>query len=48
MKRDDGMVAHDWQVDVSEALLLGLDCSVRLIAGTGAGKIMHICNAIVC
>ena len=32
------MVAYDWQVDVSEALLLGLDCSV--IAGTGAGKTM--------
>jgi ATP-dependent helicase YprA (DUF1998 family) len=37
-KRNDGMVAYDWQVDVSEALLLGLDCSV--IAGTGAGKTM--------
>jgi ATP-dependent helicase YprA (DUF1998 family) len=30
------MVAYDWQIDVAEALLLGLDCSV--IAGTGAGK----------
>jgi ATP-dependent helicase YprA (DUF1998 family) len=39
-KRNDGMVAYDWQVDVSEALLLGLDCSV--IAGTGAGKTMPL------
>jgi hypothetical protein len=30
------MVAYDWQVDVSEALLLGPDCSV--IARTGAGS----------
>ena len=30
------MVAYDWQIDVAEALLLGLDCSV--IAGAGAGK----------
>jgi ATP-dependent helicase YprA (DUF1998 family) len=29
-------VPYDWQLDVAEALLLGLDCSV--IAGTGAGK----------
>jgi superfamily II DNA helicase RecQ len=29
---------YEWQIDVSEALLLGLDCSV--IAGTGAGKTM--------
>ncbi|KAF9071411.1 hypothetical protein BDP27DRAFT_1154110, partial [Rhodocollybia butyracea] len=34
----NGMVAYDWQVDVAEALLLGLDCTV--IAGTGAGKTM--------
>ncbi|KAF8153870.1 P-loop containing nucleoside triphosphate hydrolase protein [Crassisporium funariophilum] len=34
--RNGGMVAYDWQLDVAEALLLGLDCSV--IAGTGAGK----------
>ena len=37
-KRNEGLVAYDWQIDVSEALLLGLDCSV--IAGTGAGKTM--------
>jgi ATP-dependent helicase YprA (DUF1998 family) len=37
-KRNNGLVAYDWQIDVSEALLLGLDCSV--IAGTGAGKTM--------
>ena len=36
--RTDGMEAYDWQLDVSEALLLGLDCTV--IAGTGAGKTM--------
>ncbi|KII82643.1 hypothetical protein PLICRDRAFT_677307 [Plicaturopsis crispa FD-325 SS-3] len=33
-----GSVPHTWQVDVSEALLLGLDSVV--IAGTGAGKTM--------
>lgn len=33
-----GMQAYPWQVDVAEALLLGLDCTV--IAGTGAGKTM--------
>ncbi|KAG1724780.1 hypothetical protein EDB19DRAFT_1834032 [Suillus lakei] len=31
-----GKVPYPWQLDVSEALLLGLDCSV--IAGTGASK----------
>ena len=35
-RRNDGMVAYEWQLDVGEALKLGLDCSV--IAGTGAGK----------
>ena len=33
-----GNKPYDWQVDVTEALLLGLDCIV--IAGTGAGKTM--------
>ena len=37
-KQNEGMVAYEWQIDVLEALLLGLDCSV--IAGTGAGKTM--------
>ncbi|KAJ7229702.1 P-loop containing nucleoside triphosphate hydrolase protein [Mycena rebaudengoi] len=32
------MIAHDWQIDIGEALHLGVDCS--LIAGTGAGKAM--------
>lgn len=32
----DGTTPYDWQVDIAEALLLGMD-SV-LIAGTGAGK----------
>lgn len=36
--RNDGMIAHEWQIDMGEALHLGLDCS--LIAGTGAGKTM--------
>jgi ATP-dependent helicase YprA (DUF1998 family) len=36
LKSRTGMDAYDWQLDVAEALLLGLDCSV--IAGTGAGK----------
>ncbi|KAJ7135359.1 P-loop containing nucleoside triphosphate hydrolase protein [Mycena crocata] len=38
VKRNNGMVPHVWQIDMAEALLLGLDCS--LIAGTGAGKTM--------
>jgi ATP-dependent helicase YprA (DUF1998 family) len=33
-----GLQPHDWQLDVTEAVLLGLDCIV--IAGTGAGKTM--------
>lgn len=36
--RNDGMSAYPWQIDVAEALLLGLDCTV--VAGTGAGKTM--------
>ncbi len=35
-KRCEGKIPYDWQLDVSEALLLGLDSIV--IAGTGAGK----------
>ncbi|KZT02561.1 uncharacterized protein LAESUDRAFT_601365, partial [Laetiporus sulphureus 93-53] len=34
----DDLEPYDWQVDVTEALLLGMDCTV--IAGTGAGKTM--------
>ncbi|PBK71765.1 hypothetical protein ARMSODRAFT_882881, partial [Armillaria solidipes] len=33
-----GKPAYDWQVDVAESLVLGLD--TVLIAGTGAGKMM--------
>ncbi|GLB46004.1 putative P-loop containing nucleoside triphosphate hydrolase protein [Lyophyllum shimeji] len=33
-----GRDPYEWQVDVTEAILLGLDCVV--IAGTGAGKTM--------
>ncbi|KAF6764175.1 hypothetical protein DFP72DRAFT_1163206 [Ephemerocybe angulata] len=33
-----GKPAHEWQLDVAEALLLGLHCVV--IAGTGMGKTM--------
>lgn len=33
-----GNKPYDWQIDVTEALLLGLDCVA--IAGTGAGKTM--------
>ncbi|KAJ3966842.1 P-loop containing nucleoside triphosphate hydrolase protein [Lentinula raphanica] len=33
-----GLAAYTWQIDIAEALLLGLDCSV--IAGSGAGKTM--------
>ncbi|KAJ6494352.1 hypothetical protein C8R45DRAFT_824550 [Mycena sanguinolenta] len=36
--QNNGMIAHEWQVDMAEALHLGLDCS--LIAGTSAGKTM--------
>jgi ATP-dependent helicase YprA (DUF1998 family) len=32
------MVPYPWQVNVAEAILLGLDCIV--IAGTSAGKTM--------
>ncbi|KAF8237483.1 P-loop containing nucleoside triphosphate hydrolase protein, partial [Tricholoma matsutake] len=34
----DGKAPYSWQIDVTEALLLGLDCVV--IAGTGSGKTM--------
>jgi ATP-dependent helicase YprA (DUF1998 family) len=34
----NGNTPYDWQIDVTEALLLGLDCVA--IAGTGAGKTM--------
>ncbi|TBU45559.1 hypothetical protein BD309DRAFT_839139, partial [Dichomitus squalens] len=37
-QRMGGKVPHQWQVDVTEALLVGLDCTV--IAGTGSGKTM--------
>ncbi|KAF5363029.1 hypothetical protein D9758_012611 [Tetrapyrgos nigripes] len=37
-KRLPGMEPYEWQLDVSEALFLGLDCTV--IAGTGSGKTM--------
>ncbi len=37
-KAFDGKTPYEWQVDVTEALLLRLDCIV--IAGTGAGKTM--------
>ncbi|KAJ6479075.1 P-loop containing nucleoside triphosphate hydrolase protein [Mycena sanguinolenta] len=36
--RNPGKVAHPWQIDIGEALGLGLDCS--LLAGTGSGKTM--------
>jgi ATP-dependent helicase YprA (DUF1998 family) len=32
----DGKTPYSWQVDVTEALLLGLDC----VVGTGSGKTM--------
>src|SRR5215471_12622820 len=34
----DGRAPYNWQVDVTEAILLGLDCIT--IAGTGSGKTM--------
>lgn len=34
----DGRQPYDWQIDVTEAILLCIDCMV--IAGTGAGKTM--------
>ncbi|KIJ15178.1 hypothetical protein PAXINDRAFT_12087 [Paxillus involutus ATCC 200175] len=36
--RFNNLVPYDWQLNVTEALMLGLDCSV--IVGTGAGKTM--------
>ena len=36
--RNDNKEPYEWQIDVSEALILGLDCTV--IASTGAGKTM--------
>ena len=36
--RTGGKEPYAWQVDVVEALLLGVDCTV--IAGTGSGKTM--------
>ncbi|KAJ6611146.1 hypothetical protein B0H10DRAFT_1810185 [Mycena sp. CBHHK59/15] len=35
-EQNPGMTAHEWQVDIGEALHLGVDCS--LIASTGTGK----------
>ena len=37
-KRTNGKMPYDWQLNATEALLLGLDCVV--VAGTGAGKTM--------
>jgi ATP-dependent helicase YprA (DUF1998 family) len=37
-RASNGLEPYDWQLDVTEALLLGLDCVV--IAGTGSGKTM--------
>ena len=37
-KAFNGLQPYDWQLDVTEAILLGLDCVV--IAGTGSGKTM--------
>ncbi|KAF9236864.1 hypothetical protein BU15DRAFT_88933 [Melanogaster broomeanus] len=37
-KRTNGKKPYDWQLNVAEALLTGLDCVV--VAGTGAGKTM--------
>jgi hypothetical protein len=36
--QNDNIQPYEWQLDVSVALILGLDCTV--IAGTGAGKTM--------
>ena len=41
----DGLAPFDWQTDVCEALMLGLDCVV--IAGTGAGKTMPFCMPLL-
>jgi bloom syndrome protein len=35
-QEQDGKDTYEWQIDVAEALILGLDAVV--IAGTGAGK----------
>ncbi|KIK79412.1 hypothetical protein PAXRUDRAFT_161354, partial [Paxillus rubicundulus Ve08.2h10] len=34
----NNLVPYDWQLNVTEALMLGLDCSVKV--GAGAGKTM--------
>jgi hypothetical protein len=31
VQRNDAMIPHDWQIDMAEALLLGLDCSLHLL-----------------
>jgi hypothetical protein len=41
----NGLAPFDWQTDVCEALILGLDCVV--IAGTGAGKTMPFCMPLL-
>jgi ATP-dependent helicase YprA (DUF1998 family) len=38
VQRTNGILPYPWQIDVTEAILLGLDCVV--VAGTGAGKTM--------
>lgn len=40
-----GKSPFPWQLDITEALLLGLDC--LLIAGTGAGKTMPMAMALL-
>ncbi|KAF4587081.1 hypothetical protein EYR40_011102 [Pleurotus pulmonarius] len=37
-RKNPGKSPYSWQINVAEAILLGLDCTV--IAGTGAGKTM--------
>ncbi|KAJ7340731.1 hypothetical protein DFH08DRAFT_704472, partial [Mycena albidolilacea] len=44
IQRNNGMVPHDWQIDIAEALLLGPNCS--LIAGTAVGG--GLCPLLCC
>ncbi|KAI0323578.1 hypothetical protein GY45DRAFT_1209765, partial [Cubamyces sp. BRFM 1775] len=40
-----GKVPYEWPLDVAEALLLGLDCT--MIAGTGSGTVPFILPSFV-
>ena len=45
-ERESRFKPHDWQLDVAEALILGIDCVV--IAGTGSGKTIPFMLPLLC